>query len=418
LLASGADKDQLDTFTLYIGQRDQPPLVLVENGGTGVRHFLHAAWDGSVIAVTNQAGELSEAYRYSAYGETTVLGPDGKTPIGQTAVGNRFQYQGRWREAQLPLYDMGAREYKPTWGRFLSPDPIGLGGGQNLYAFADSSPLHLADVTGLSTVQQNPTVQAPQVTAPDPDRSAFDKQHPFFWFQWARDIYDQVEHGTRSEFAWGLTRIIAMAPFVLAEKLFVEPTLVPWMEADQLEGQANARDWINTLTHTRELYNPEREAAFRQRFIGAINLGLTLGAFGPAPAGALLARTGKFGAVQQVLSRWAQRDAADALTISRAVGDVTAENFRTVAVTTFPGSIRVATSSYPLAPAQVATARRLGIIPIQSAVRGQGIHAEPHAIEIGLSLGLTGRISASKPICPGCQADMVQFGFKAGSALK
>jgi uncharacterized protein RhaS with RHS repeats len=45
---------------------------------------------------------------------------------------------------------MGARNYKPSWGRFLSPDPIGLAGGINLFAFVGASPLTRSDPSGLS----------------------------------------------------------------------------------------------------------------------------------------------------------------------------------------------------------------------------------------------------------------------------
>jgi hypothetical protein len=43
-----------------------------------------------------------------------------------------------------------AREYEPRWGRFLSPDPIGISGGLNLYAYVGARPLSDVDVNGLS----------------------------------------------------------------------------------------------------------------------------------------------------------------------------------------------------------------------------------------------------------------------------
>src|SRR5207302_7304119 len=45
---------------------------------------------------------------------------------------------------------MRARFYSPTEGSFLSPDPLGLAGGQtNLYAYAAQNPLSITDSSGL-----------------------------------------------------------------------------------------------------------------------------------------------------------------------------------------------------------------------------------------------------------------------------
>ena len=46
---------------------------------------------------------------------------------------------------------MRARVYRPSLGRFLSPDPIKLGGGANLFAFVNSGPLTWRDPWGLSS---------------------------------------------------------------------------------------------------------------------------------------------------------------------------------------------------------------------------------------------------------------------------
>ena len=48
------------------------------------------------------------------------------------------------------LYYMNARYYDPTIGRFLSEDPLGLGGGDlTLYSYAGNNPLVFVDPSGL-----------------------------------------------------------------------------------------------------------------------------------------------------------------------------------------------------------------------------------------------------------------------------
>jgi len=47
---------------------------------------------------------------------------------------------------------MRMRHYGPELGRFLQPDPSGLAGGINLYAYASNNPLRWFDPWGLNPV--------------------------------------------------------------------------------------------------------------------------------------------------------------------------------------------------------------------------------------------------------------------------
>jgi len=62
-----------------------------------------------------------------------------------------FRWLGRRLEPGPGLYDMRARVYSASLGRFLQPDPIGTDGGINLYAYALNDTLNATDRDGLAS---------------------------------------------------------------------------------------------------------------------------------------------------------------------------------------------------------------------------------------------------------------------------
>lgn len=113
------------------------------------RKYYHQDRQGSVYLVTDRNGAPQEWYRYSAYGELTIESSTG-SPRLTSAIGNRFGYQGHLFNESTGLVHMRARFYDPTWGRFLTQDPLGLIAGPNRYAFVDSAPLSFIDPLGLT----------------------------------------------------------------------------------------------------------------------------------------------------------------------------------------------------------------------------------------------------------------------------
>ena len=69
--------------------------------------------------------------------------------ITESACDNRFLFQGREYDYDTALYYFRARWYEPETGRWLSPDPIGISGGLNLYAFCENDPVNYIDPDGL-----------------------------------------------------------------------------------------------------------------------------------------------------------------------------------------------------------------------------------------------------------------------------
>ncbi len=115
------------------------PLTWLEGTGTSDRRWLLSDARGSVVAISNAVGVVTDVNTYDVYGVPSA------SNIG------RFQFTGQMRlsEGGLDLYHFKARAYHPTLGRFLQPDPAGYGDGMNMYAYVGNDPVNLTDPSGL-----------------------------------------------------------------------------------------------------------------------------------------------------------------------------------------------------------------------------------------------------------------------------
>jgi RHS repeat-associated protein len=122
------------------------------SNGTNEWRFLHQDRQGSVVAVTDYNGNVTERMSYDAWGKRrNTDGTDiAVTPIVRTDRG----YTGHEMLDNIGLVHMNGRIYDPLLGRFISADPVidGMLNPQafNRYSYVLNSPLVLTDPTGLS----------------------------------------------------------------------------------------------------------------------------------------------------------------------------------------------------------------------------------------------------------------------------
>ena len=112
----------------------------------GVTYFVSSDALGSCRLVTDASGVVKARFDHGGYGETLATSFD-NVPGGMpySWVGS----QGVRYDPESQLLYMRQRWYDPTLQRFISRDPIGLSGGENLYSYCGNNPTLRNDPMGL-----------------------------------------------------------------------------------------------------------------------------------------------------------------------------------------------------------------------------------------------------------------------------
>jgi RHS repeat-associated protein len=115
--------------------------VFTRTDNSGTMSFLRDKLN-STVALTDSSGTDQDDYNYGPFGDTN----------GGGSNASPYQWTGRENDPS-GLYYMRTRDYHPTLQRFLSPDPLGFGGGDvNLFRYAGNSPTNFSDPLGLQSL--------------------------------------------------------------------------------------------------------------------------------------------------------------------------------------------------------------------------------------------------------------------------
>jgi RHS repeat-associated protein len=134
------------------------PLLQAEQGGIFACVTDHL---GMVKELVDEDGRVAWAGSFSAWG--TLL-EERRDERARRVVSSPFRLVGQYYDAETGLGCTRFRYFEAEVGRWISPDPIGLAGGLNVFAF-DGSPVLVIDPLGLC--EHNQTAKDRLAAAPE-----------------------------------------------------------------------------------------------------------------------------------------------------------------------------------------------------------------------------------------------------------
>jgi RHS repeat-associated protein len=137
LTGGNAPPNEIRSFELGLAATDDPL-------GTPTTEYFHANLIGTTRQMSDPTGATTGPAVYTAFGEQI------------SGTNHRYGYAGAWGyqtddtpAPAFPFLHVGHRYYDPATGRFLQRDPIGIGGGTNVYAYVENRASSEVDPMGL-----------------------------------------------------------------------------------------------------------------------------------------------------------------------------------------------------------------------------------------------------------------------------
>ena len=149
-------QDKVYTY-VYTEQNSYEPLAQIETFrqpeklNTPIIRYFHTDQIGIPREMTDEAGKIIWRGQYSAWGKLL------HEEKANNHIHQPFRLQNQYADEETGLYYNFFRYYDAHCGRFTQQDPIGLLGGDNLYAFPPNAQ-GWADVHGLAAIAVIPLI--------------------------------------------------------------------------------------------------------------------------------------------------------------------------------------------------------------------------------------------------------------------
>ena len=116
------------------------PLALL---GASTLSYVHGDHLGVPVQITDASGATVNAMQADPFGQRFYTASTSAPRTSLALPGQIIDIADR----HYNLY----RDYDPTLGRYLQADPIGLGGGDNVYGYVSGNPVNVIDPEGLAS---------------------------------------------------------------------------------------------------------------------------------------------------------------------------------------------------------------------------------------------------------------------------
>ncbi len=137
--------------TIWMG--NLPVATIVPSGTSITGYYIHTDHLGTPRKLT-RLSDNALMWRWDP-GSFGSAAPN-TNPSGQGAVTYNLRFPGMYYQTETGLMQNGYRDYWPSEGRYLEPDPIGLAGGSySPYAYVGGNPVSRIDPLGLCGTDSN-----------------------------------------------------------------------------------------------------------------------------------------------------------------------------------------------------------------------------------------------------------------------
>jgi RHS repeat-associated protein len=112
---------------------------------TSQTYYYHFGPSGETKQLTDSSGNVTDTYSYTAYGVQTSFSGTTENPF---RYGGSVGYYSDTATGNTGIILCTNRWYSPEMGRWLTRDPIGYAGGENLYTYCAGDPVNFYDPEG------------------------------------------------------------------------------------------------------------------------------------------------------------------------------------------------------------------------------------------------------------------------------
>ena len=125
----------------------RPVATIRETNGVSSIYRIKTDQLGAPSMISNEMG--TEVWSWVSREPYGFMAPNEDVDGDNTYFTFSVRFPGQWHDVESGLFYNGFRDYNPDLGRYMQPDPIGLAGGWNTYAYVGNNPVNFVDPSGL-----------------------------------------------------------------------------------------------------------------------------------------------------------------------------------------------------------------------------------------------------------------------------